>query len=160
MTGATTVRRRGVPEAIRSLSTLVNPDYVDLFTAPGPSGRSAEQWARAAVETGAGLPGQILWRGVLGLRLDPGRSPDHVGGWLIAGRGYDWIRLEAASSFLTAQIVVHVDDGEISVATFIRYDRTVAAVVWPPVSVLHRRAMLGLLRHAARALARLTEASG
>ena len=64
-----------------------------------------------------------------------------------------WIVLEAASWFLTAQIVFQVADGRVSVATFIRYDRPVAALVWPPLSVGHRQAMPGLLRHAAKVMA-------
>jgi len=34
----------------------------------------------------------------------------------------------------------------VSVATFIRYDRPMAAVIWPPLSIGHRQAMPGLLR--------------
>jgi hypothetical protein len=48
---------------------------------------------------------------------------------------------------MTAQIVVQVDDDQLSVATFIGYDRPIAALVWPPVSIVHRHAMPGLLRH-------------
>jgi hypothetical protein len=52
----------------------------------------------------------------------------------------------------------------VTVATFIRYDRPLAAFVWPPLSVGHRKAMPGLLRRAVRAIARIEqrveEASG
>jgi hypothetical protein len=149
-----TVRQqRNVPEAIRSLSTMANPDYVDVFsaTASGTPDRSPEQWARAGIEDAAGPAGQFVWRELLGLRLERRPSPDHVGGWKIADRGDSWVRLEAASWFLTAHIVVQVDDGQVTVATFIRYDLPVASVVWPPLSIGHRRAMPGLLRRAARA---------
>ncbi|MGH7856074.1 MAG: hypothetical protein ACREQY_02000, partial [Candidatus Binatia bacterium] len=74
----------------------------------------------------------------------------HVGGWQIADRGDSWIRLEASSCFLTAHIVVKVDDGQVSVATFIRYDRPLASLVWRPLSAGHRLAMPGLLRDAVR----------
>ena len=57
----TVVQQHSVPGAIRSLSTLASPDYVDLFTiaTDGAAGRSPEQWARAAVEA-AGLAGQFV----------------------------------------------------------------------------------------------------
>jgi len=137
-----------VPGAIRSLSTLASPDYVDLLTVTTSegAGRSPEQWARAGIEDAAGLAGQFVWRVLVGLRLERRSSPDHVGGWRIADRGDSWIRLEAASWFLTAHIVVQVDDGQLSVATFIRYDRPIASLVWPALSIGHRLAMPGLLR--------------
>ena len=149
----TVVQQHNVPEAIRSLSTLASPDYVDLFTiaTDRAAGRSPEQWARAAVEA-AGLAGQFVWRVLCGLRLERRPSPDYVGGWKIADRGDRWIRSEAASWFMTAHIVVQVDDGQLSVATFVRYDRPIAALVWPPLSAGHRLAMPGLLRKTVRAM--------
>jgi hypothetical protein len=148
----TILQQRNVPEATRSLSTLTKQDYVDLFvlTTHAAADRSPERWARAGVDEAAGLAGQFVWRVLLGLRLPRRSSPDHVAGWRIVGRGDCWIVLEAASWFLTAQIVVHVGDREVSIATFVQYDRPVAALVWPPLSAGHRRAMPGLLRHAAR----------
>jgi hypothetical protein len=58
-----------------------------------------------------------------------------VGGWKIGDRDDNWVRREVASWFLTAQIVVQVDPEQVSVATFIRYDRPMAAVIWPPLSI-------------------------
>ena len=141
------------PRAIRSLSTLASPDYVDFFTitTDGAAGGSPEQWARAAVEA-AGLGGQFVWRVLCGLRLERRPSPDSIGGWKIADRGDSWIRLEAASWFMTAQLVLMVDDGHLSVATFIRYDRPIAALVWPPLSAGHRSLMPGLLRGTVRVM--------
>lgn len=152
----TAFQRDDVPETIRSLSTLAEPDYVDLFTVTTSRARdwSPEQWARAGIERAAGRAGQFVWRVLLGLRLESRPSREHVGGWRIAGRGDDWIRLEASSWFLTAYLVVHVDDGQMSVATFVRYDRPLAARVWPPMSAGHRRAMPGLLLRAVKEVAR------
>jgi hypothetical protein len=149
----TVFQQRNVPEAIRSLSTLASPDYVDLFTVTTSEteGASPEQWARAAVEA-AGLGGQFVWRVLCGLRLEWRPSPDNVGGWRIADRGDGWIRLEAASWFMTAHLVLEVDDGHLSVATFIRYDRPIAALVWPPLSAGHRLLMPGLLRGTAKVM--------
>ena len=151
----TVVEQRNVPETVRSLSTLAKQDYVDLFTvtADAAADRSPERWAHAGVDDAAGLAGQFVWRVLLGLRLERRPSPDHVAGWKIVDRHDSWIVLEAASWFLTAQIVFQVEDGQVSVATFIRYDGPVAALVWPPLSVGHRQAMPGLLRHAAKVMA-------
>jgi hypothetical protein len=150
----TVLQHRNVPESIRSLSTMDQIDYVDLFTTTvdEATDKSPEQWARAGIEGAAGLAGQFVWRVLLGLRLESRSSPDHVGGWKIAGPGDTWIRVEASSWFLTAHIVVQVDDGHVSVATFIRYDRPLAALVWPLLSIGHRQAMPGFLRKAVRAL--------
>lgn len=148
----TVVKERNVPEAIRSLSNMDSPDYASLFTATTAQAadRSPEEWARAIV---AGVPAAsrlIVWRAICGLRLDPGASADHIAGWRIADRGETWLRAEAASSFLTAHIVFQVDDRQLSFATFVRYDRPRAAVVWPPVAVVHHRAVPYLLRTAVR----------
>jgi len=133
---ATTVlRQRNVPKAIALSAPW--PNYVDLFsvTTSAAADRSPERWARAGIEDAPGLAGQFIWRVVLGLRLERRPSLDHVGGWKIGDRDDNWVRLEAASWFLTAQIVVQVDPEQVSVATFIRYDRPMAAVIWPPLSI-------------------------
>jgi hypothetical protein len=148
---------RDVPEGIARVNTLANPDYVDVFTITlrGAKDNSPEEWARAALEnTPTGRSAPLLWR-FIGLRLGPRPSSQHVQGWTITGRAEDWIRMEAASWFMTANAVVKVDDGQLSCALFVRYDRSIAAVLWPPVSVMHRRAMPRLLRQALTARAEL-----
>ena len=146
-----TVRQQQpIPEEIRSLSTMAEPDYVDLFTmTAGIPGRSPEQWARTVMGDILGRKAQVLWRGLLGLRLSA--SPDRVAGWKIADRGEDWIRLEAASWFLTAHLVFEADDEHVSLASFVHYDRAIASRVWPPVSTRHR-AVVPIVLRKARAL--------
>lgn len=139
-----------IPEAIRCRDTLAHPDYADLFTATTSeaTSRSAEEWARSALEeTATGRSAPFLWRR-LGLRLGPTSSPDFVQGWRIADRGDGWIRLETASWFMTAHAVIQVDDGHVSIALYLRYDQPIAAFLWPPVSVMHRRAVPVMLRQA------------
>jgi hypothetical protein len=152
-TVTTAVGLSDIPDTIRCLSSLASPDYVDLFTAvtSGAADKSAEEWARTALEdTPTGRSAPSLWR-LLGLRLGPTTSPDYVQGWKIADRDDDWIRIEATSWFMTAQAVIHADDGQVSLALFIRYDQPIAAVIWPPVSVMHRRAVPVMLRQALEA---------
>ncbi len=140
-------QEHSVPDAIRSLSPMADPGYVDLFTmTSGVPGRSPEQWARAMFEDVLGGRAQFVWRVLMGLRLKA--APDRVAGWRIAERGDDYVRLEASSWFLTAHLVVQADDEHVSFATFIRYDRPLAARVWPPMSKVHRKSAPGLLRQA------------
>jgi hypothetical protein len=52
---------------------------------------------------------------------------------------------------MTAHAVVHIEKRHVCVAVFLRYDRPIAALVWPPVSIMHRRAVPAMLRQALRA---------
>jgi hypothetical protein len=152
-TVSTVVGLSDVPDTIRGLDTLASPDYVDLFvaTTSRATEKSAEEWARTILEdTSTGRSAPRLWR-LLGLRLGPTPSTDHVQGWRIADRGDDWIRIEASSWCMTAHAVVQVDDGQVSLALFIRYDRPIAALTWQAVSVMHRRAVPVMLRQALKA---------
>jgi len=51
---------------------------------------------------------------------------------------------------MTPRLILKVDEDRIRVATLIRYNHKIAARVWPPVSILHRRVGIALLRHALR----------
>ncbi|MDP9868452.1 MULTISPECIES: hypothetical protein [Streptosporangium] len=137
-----------VPESVLALSSLSGIDYVDHFTLATDAEATPERWARTMFGDVPSAAERLLWRGLLGLRLSRGRSPDTVAGWRIAGRGEDWIRLEAASWFLTGNLLVQAADGRVSLGTFLRYDRRLGHSVWPPLSAVHRRLAPGLLRDA------------
>ena len=156
----TVVQRYDVPDVIRRVSAMARPSYVDLFTvaANGAAESSSEQWTRAAVESAAGLGGQFVWRALCGLRLESHGAGDRVGGWKLADRGDRWLRLEAASWFMTAHIVALVADDEVSIATFIHYDRPTGALLWPALAVAHRALMPGLLRATAHHIRRVRRA--
>jgi hypothetical protein len=141
------IQQRIIPDAIRALSGMDRPDYIDVFTVTtsGAPDATPEQWFRTALEDVAGRGGQFIWRGVLGLRLKSGSSTERIGGWKIADRGEDWIRLEASSWFMTAHLVTQLDDGQLFAGTFIRYDHPIAPLIWVPASAVHRRMMPGLL---------------
>jgi hypothetical protein len=147
MTG--TVARQHVPESIRALSSLPDQDYADLFTLLTDTTATPEQWARSMFGSTPSAAELLIWRVLLGLRLARGRSPATVAGWRISGRGADWVRLEAASWFLTGNLLVLTADGRVSLATFLHYERRVGRWVWPPLSALHRRLVPGVLRSAA-----------
>jgi hypothetical protein len=142
------VGAQNVPESVRTLSSLPDIDYLDLFSLSTDTDATPEQWARAMFGDVPSVKAQLIWRGFLGLRLSRGRSAETVAGWRIAERGEDWIRLEAASWFLTGNLLVQAADGRVSLGTFLRYDRRWGLFVWPPLSVVHRRLAPGLLRDA------------
>jgi hypothetical protein len=152
------VGTHNIPEAVRALSSLPDIDYADLFTLPTDADATPEQWARAMFGDVPNVAELLIWRGLLGLRLSRGRSPATVAGWQIGERGEDWIRLEAASWFLTGNLLVQTADGRVSLGTFLHYDRRLGDGVWPPLSAIHRRLVPGLLRDATARIRALDEA--
>jgi len=152
------VERRSVPEVVRTIDPLTDPDYTDAFEVDTSSAkpRSAEQWARATFEDAPVAMRWFLlasWRAGLGLRLGPRHSSDHVHGWRILDRATSSITLELRSWFLRCHLVFWLDDTKLVFSTSIRYERQIGAVIWPPASILHRRIVPYLLQHAARKVA-------
>lgn len=144
---ATVVQERPVPQAVRALSTMDPPDYVDLFVAALPQSlrMTPELFARETIEGAPPLGRFLAWRAACRLRLEPAPSPEHIGGWRIDGRGDQWIRVQASSWFMTAQMVFVVEPAQASFATYIRYDRPIAASIWGVVSFGHRSVAPGFL---------------
>ncbi len=85
----------------------------------------------------------------LGLRFGPRPSPEHVLGWAIIDREPDSLTLESRSWLLTSRLVFRTEASRVTQSTFVRYDQRIAAIIWPPVSILHRQIVPRLLRHAA-----------
>ena len=117
-------------------------------------GRTAEQWVRTGLE---GAPPamraliRVVHRVVLGFRLGPHPSPDHVLGWRIAASEPDVVRLEASSWLVRAVIVGRrVGLHTTRLTTFLFYERPVPArIVWTVVGPVHRRVAPYLLARAA-----------
>lgn len=132
-------------------------DYGDAFELhlPAPDVRTAEQWARAGLE-GAPLVLRSAIRGaqrfVLGLRLAPASSPDHILGWTIDASEPEMVRLTAASRFMRAHIVGRrVDPTTVRLTTMLFYDRPrIARTLWSVVAPVHRRVARYLLERAAQ----------
>jgi hypothetical protein len=130
-------------------------DYDDSFVAPRAAAddRTPEQWARAVFED---APRPVRWflvsgfRYGLGLRLDRQPSPEHILGWAIIDRSPDSVMIESRSWFLTSRLVFRTETTHVTQSTYVRYDRRIAAIIWPPVSMLHRQIVPRILRHAAR----------
>ncbi|MCA2217980.1 hypothetical protein [Jidongwangia harbinensis] len=139
---------RHVSESVRALGSFPDADYADEFSRDTPVAGTPERWARAMFGDVPSVAELAIWRGLLQLRLSPGRSPTTVAGWRIGGRGADWIRLEAASWFLAANLLIHTGDRRVSLVTLLRYDHSVGHVAWPPLSAVHRSLVPGVLRTA------------
>jgi hypothetical protein len=139
-----------VPEDVRTLGSLPRIDYADRFVLATDVDATPEQWARAMFGDVASVAEWCIWRGVLGLRLSRGRSPVTIGGWRVGARGEDRIRLEAASWYLSAEMLVQTAAGRVSWTTSLHLDRRVGRVVWPPLSAVHRRLVPRVLRDAER----------
>ncbi|MBV9100672.1 MAG: hypothetical protein JOZ46_06025 [Candidatus Dormibacteraeota bacterium] len=151
-----TVRwRREAPQRIREHDTLDRVDYADTFAglASAPLALTPAAWAQAL---GPSAPwrmrlivraAHLVQRRVLGLRLDPRHAANHVLGWRLADAGDHWFRMEAAGWLGQAHLVFHMDGDEVCIGTLLRYDHRMAAIVWAPVSLLHRQVGLALLRY-------------
>ncbi|HEY3959374.1 MAG TPA: hypothetical protein VGL68_02590 [Solirubrobacteraceae bacterium] len=130
-------------------------DYNDRFAAPRAASddRTPEQWARAVFED---APRPVRWllmsgfRYGLGLRFGPRPSSEHVLGWAIIDRSPDSLTVESRSWFLTSRLVFRIEATCLTQSTYVCYDRRIAAIIWPPVSLLHRQIVPRIVQHAAR----------
>ncbi|MEU4315440.1 hypothetical protein [Nocardia sp. NPDC024068] len=140
-----------------TLSRVTVPayDYADRFAlvaADAEAIGTPEGWARAALRDAAGSKGQIIWRGLLGLRLARESAPGQIAGWEIADHGAGWVTLAARSWLITGNLVVEVDAGGVSLSTFVHYERRIGAIVWKWAAPGHRRFAPELLTAARRIL--------
>jgi hypothetical protein len=130
-------------------------DYADCFEirVAAPEQRSAEQFARAALE-GAPWAARMTmlsaWR-LLGFRVDGRSSAARILGWRIVASEPDLVHLEAASALMRGVVVARtVDPTRIVVSTFVFYEHpTAARVIWAIISPLHRWFVPYLLERAA-----------
>ena len=138
-------------------SAVASPDYADAFeVARRPADRrSAEQWARdgfGRLPVAARRSGLLAHRWVLGFRLGPRASPDHVFGWGIATSEPDLLHLEARSTLFSAHMVWRLHDTRLVMTTFLRYEtHRTASLVWAVIGNVHRGGAPHLLELAASA---------
>jgi hypothetical protein len=130
-------------------------DYADAFEAAPVDSRSAEQWARAALEDGPIALRWFVavgWRVVLRLRLGPGHSEEHVAGWPIVLETPQVVVLEVESGALgRARLTFRTAPSLVNASTNVAFERRGARAMWAAGGLLHRRILPYLLKHAASA---------
>lgn len=138
-------------------SAVASPDYADAFEVARKQTdrRSAERWARDGFErlpVASRRSGLLAHRWILGFRLGPWASPDHVFGWRIATSEPELLHLEAQSRLLSGHMVWRLHDTRLVMTTFLRYEmHTTASVVWAALGNVHRGGAPHLLELAATA---------
>ena len=123
----------------------------EVAIAPGDN-RTPEQWARSVFENAPAVIRSFVefgWRYILGLRLGPRSSPEHVSGWTVRDTGPGVIRLEVHSWLLTATKEIQVANSTVRISTVVRYERRLGRVVWTLVTPVHYLTEPYLLGHAA-----------
>jgi hypothetical protein len=138
-------------------ATVLSPDYADAFeVARSPTDqRSAERWARDGFER---LPVAtrrsllLVHRWILGFRLGPWVSSNHVLGWRIVTSEPELLHLEARSALLSGHMVWRLSSERLVMTTFLQYEmRTAASAVWAVIGNIHRGGGPYLLELAAAA---------
>jgi hypothetical protein len=144
-----------LPPYARALTTLEHVDYTDAFRLETglAQTRTAEEWARAALEDAPKATRATLRRGwfVLGVRL--GSAEDHrlVLGWAVRWRSPDNVLLAARSLIgMEAEVLVRRERSAVMVATFMHLRNPVARTVWAAFAPQHRRVLRHLLKEVAR----------
>jgi hypothetical protein len=132
-------------------------DYRDRFQveATGPDDRTAEEWARAALEgMPAALRALVLFahRRLLRFELGPLDAADHVLGWRIVSSEHDAVRLAAEGPLIRAVLVGRrTGAGAMVLRTFVHFRRgRLSRATWFVVGPVHRRVAPYLLARAAR----------
>jgi hypothetical protein len=102
------------------------------------------------------------WRHVLGLRLGPRPSADHVLGWAIADGDLvaGSTALTAASRLLRANNIVAVDPSGVTWVTLVHYSHAAARPLWALARPFHHLTIRYLLARAASAMDDVVAPSG
>lgn len=151
---ACSIRAHRVAATLETQATDNPPDYKDAFevSISKMDTRTPEQWSRAVFESATRPARWFLllgWRWVLGLRLGPRPSSDHVLGWRIVSTEPDVIRLELHSTLMTAQLILRVASSAAVLTTHVYYTRRLARPLWASVGLIHRQMVPYLLGRAA-----------
>jgi hypothetical protein len=127
-------------------------DYADAFSIvrePGDS-RTPETVARDVLDRSPWafrtfVP--ILWRLVVGFRLGPRPSPDHVLGWKIIETTPEITELRTHSWQATGGVIVRLQEKRVLFTTFMRYEnRLTSRAMWSVLAPVHRFFVPYLLR--------------
>ena len=95
--------------------------------------------------------GPVVHRHILGFRLGPASSPEHVLGWQIVTRESDAITLETSGPLMRGVLVARRTPAAAALNTFVYYRRPSTRVIWTCISPLHRAVAPYLMNRAASA---------
>ncbi|MFI5510500.1 hypothetical protein ACIA48_23810 [Mycobacterium sp. NPDC051804] len=121
-------------------------DYADAFevTVDETDARTAEEVVRTGLSRVAPERFSALilaHRHILGFRLGPASSQDHVMGWRVVMSEPGVCRLEADGPLMGGTMVARrVDPVTMRLTTFVRYRQPLARLVWAIAGPIHRRA--------------------
>ena len=132
----------------------ISSDYTDRFEVviPGTDTWTAEHWLRMIFEDAPRPVRWFLllgWRWVLGLRLGPRPSSEHILGWRIVSRKAGKARLELDSMLMKVQLTLQLSSSTATWHTNISYTHPLARPLWAAVGVIHRQVIPYLLKCAA-----------
>jgi hypothetical protein len=153
------VRRIEVPAQIAATFARSTANYAVAFalSEQGVESWTPLHWARAVFDDAPALLRWFVvfgWRHVLGLRLGPRPSDDHVLGWAISGGDLveGSVALTAQSSFLQASNIVTVEQATVTWVTLVHYSGAAARPLWAIARPIHRFTIPYLLARAAGAM--------
>ncbi len=149
-------RARPVP-VVEPLIGSDRYDYADAYEirVREPDERSAEELSRFALERAPWQARWFIWavqRLLLGIRLGPRSSPDHILGWRILTSQHDVIQLGAVSPVLGRSLIVirRINQTCARATICICFARPVPArVLWAIAGPGHRRIVPYLMERAA-----------
>jgi hypothetical protein len=143
-----------VPREAQARSTLDRIDYADAFRVdiPATPGRTAEDWARAALEQAPATTRTSLQSGwsSLGLKLDLTSRHPEVLGWRIRENTRDYVLLGAAGRLgLSGELLFERLEQQLHFSTFVKLSHIGARALWAAIEPAHVRIVRGLLEGAA-----------
>jgi hypothetical protein len=147
------VRQTVLPAGTRELATLAHIDYEDAFLVGTglAQDRTAEQWAREILEAAPLSTRQALTRGwsMLGLRLAPAQSGQHVLGWEIRHSDPDAVLLGARGRLgLSGELIFQRSPRTLLYATVVQLENRIARGLWAAIESRHQRVVQDLLARA------------
>ena len=134
-----------VPLWVTEITSLSHIDYGDEVSVPTTQTKSAEHWARRIFGDTPNVSQKSIWHGLLRFPLHATKSPNHIAGWKIAGRGGNWIGMENQSWFMSANLICRTKDDKLSLVLIVKYEHWFGRLWWPPLAVVHRAIVPRLL---------------
>jgi hypothetical protein len=141
-----------VPPEARARSRLGRIDYADAFVVDVTGEKTAEEWARAALEEAPAATRARLQSGwsSLGLKLDLTSRDQSILGWRILESTPDHVLLGAAGRLgLSGELLFERHPQQLHFSTFVKLSHIGARAAWKAIEPAHVRIVRGILEDAA-----------